>query len=299
MSRSVWKGRTVACTRVCIPNELAVPGRARFGTGIVVPETGNRAYRKGACLVRDLQRSNSKDRSRYCVALYRLLGSFVLIIIVRTSRFHLLSSFPPIFSFFLPPLFPTWRKQNERRRTRGFLPWQARTHARTSPVRAARATRVCGPHMYASSSTFNRVGEFKCDQRGRGLASATSFIASRLVQLPFARTPFLLRELFSSRKSSQFGRAWYGGHAAVECLEIFILLVKQTALLSSSVYSYFIGNCVWFCVWFDSSCISLSDLDCIGLCKMKRNSVFRMTSVTSIYYWSVIGTDFALYRIVL
>lgn len=236
MSRSVWKGRTVACTRVCIPNELAVPGRARFGTGIVVPETGNRAYRKGACLVRDLQRSNSKDRSRYCVALYRLLGSFVLIIIVRTSRFHLLSSFPPIFSFFYLRFFQRdASKTNEDARGAFYLGEHARTHARTSPVRAARATRVCGPHMYASSSTFNRVGEFKCDQRGRGLASATSFIASRLVQLPFARTPFLLRELFGSRKSSQFGRTWYGGHAAVERLEIFILLVKQIALLSSSV----------------------------------------------------------------
>lgn len=140
-----------------------------------------------------------------------------------------------LFFFYLRFFQRDASKTNEDARGAFCLGEHARTHARTSPVRAARATRVCGPHMYASSSTFNRVGEFKCDQRGRGLASATSFIASRLVQLPFARTPFLLRELFGSRKSSQFGRAWYGGHAAVQRLEIFILLVKQIALLSSSV----------------------------------------------------------------
>lgn len=159
MSRSVWKGRTVACTRVCIPNELAVPGRARFGTGIVVPETGNRAYRKGACLVRDLQRSNSKDRSRYCVALYRLLGSFVLIIIVRTSRFHLLSSFPPIFSFFYLRFFQRdASKTNEDARGAFYLGKHARTHARHLCAQHAPpvyVVRICTRVLRRSTASAN------------------------------------------------------------------------------------------------------------------------------------------------
>lgn len=159
MSRSVWKGRTVACTRVCIPNELAVPGRARFGTGIVVPETGNRAYRKGACLVRDLQRSNSKDRSRYCVALCRLLGSFVLIIIVRTSRFHLLSSFPPIFSFFYLRFFQRdASKTNEDARGAFYLGKHARTHARHLCAQHAPpvyVVRICTRVLRRSTASAN------------------------------------------------------------------------------------------------------------------------------------------------
>lgn len=74
------------------------------------------------------------------------------------------SSFLFSLSLSSPPLFPGRAKED--------LFSLARIHARTSPVHAARATLVCGMHMYAA------FYEFKCEQRGPGgRASAISLVA--------------------------------------------------------------------------------------------------------------------------
>lgn len=98
---------------------------------------------------RDLPGSNSKDRSRE-----RRPGA-VPAARGRVTRFDYYCQarpVPPSFSSFSfsfsspPPLFSAAQSGETRR---GLFA-SAGTHARASPVRAARATRVCAMHMYAA-----------------------------------------------------------------------------------------------------------------------------------------------------
>lgn len=149
------------CMRV--PNELAVsvlrgPVRNRNR------HSSNRKSGVSEERVRVLEtcrRSNSKDRSRWCVA-GRVTRFDYYYCQKRPVPAPLFSSLS--FSLSSPPLFPGRAKED--------LFSLARIHARTSPVHAARATLVCGMHMYAA------FYEFKCEQRGPGgRASAISLVA--------------------------------------------------------------------------------------------------------------------------
>lgn len=152
------------CMRV--PNELAVsvlrgPVRNRNRHS----STGNRAYRKRVRVLETCRRSNSKDRSRWCVA----VGSghsFRLLLLSEAAG----SSFS-FLSLPSPPLFPTRRK-------RTFFPCHAFTHARhlcTQHAPLSYAVCIC-------TRLFRRY-EFKCDQRGGG--SSFRHFSRRASNLPF------------------------------------------------------------------------------------------------------------------
>ena len=101
----------------------------RFGTGIGIPQTGNRAYRKRACACpRDLSALELERQ----VSLVRgcRVGSLVsIIIIVRSGRFQLLFSPLSFFSSSLSRLLRFFRG-----------PFFLGTHSRTH-VTCARSTR--------------------------------------------------------------------------------------------------------------------------------------------------------------
>lgn len=111
------------------------------------------------------RRSNSKDRSRWCVA----VGSghsFRLLLLSEAAG----SSFS-FLSLPSPPLFPTRRK-------RTFFPCHAFTHARhlcTQHAPLSYAVCIC-------TRLFPRY-EFKCDQRGGG--SSFRHFSRRASNLPF------------------------------------------------------------------------------------------------------------------
>ena len=163
----------------------------RFGTGIGIPQTGNRAYRKRACACpRDLSALELERQ----VSLVRgcRVGSLVsIIIIVRSGRFQLLFSPLSFFSSSLslslslssPPLFP-----------RTFFPWHAFTHARHLCTQHAPL-----PYAVCICTRLFRRYEFECEQRGpvEG-GGGSSFRASNL--------PFVDRDWIFSGDVPSFGK---------------------------------------------------------------------------------------------
>lgn len=137
--------RRCRCMRV--PNEKAC-GISVAGSGsepesaFLKPEIG-RIGRERVRVLETCRRSNSKDRSRWCVA----VGSG------HSFRLLLLSEAAgSSFSFLLFPFFLLLSLVSSAFSEDLFS--LARIHARTSPVHAARATPVCGMHMYAAFSTL-------------------------------------------------------------------------------------------------------------------------------------------------
>lgn len=176
--RSFFFSQGSDVTRVCVSRtslRYQCCG-ARFGTGIGIPQTGNRAYRKSVCVCS--RPVGARTRKTGLAGAWRVGSLVSIIIIVRSGRFQLLFSLLSL-SLSSPPLFPGRAKED--------LFSLARIHARTSPVHAARATLVCGMHMYAA------FYEFKCEQRGPGGSSFRHF-SRRASKLPRGSEMDLLPE---------------------------------------------------------------------------------------------------------